>query len=93
MDNIEERIPAFTTWKMFNDTIPALINSDCCENSLVKLINIVNHKEFSNLVFVYNRDSGISFDEYEEMSKMYKAFTMWLLGRLYYFLSSSKLTG
>lgn len=77
-------------WKMFNDTIPALFKLENCEGNVERLGNIIKSDEFSN-IFVYNHDPLLTLQEYESISTKYKSFTVWLLGRFFYLLSSEKL--
>lgn len=90
MTTVEETIPAFSMWKMFNDTIPALFKLENCEGNVERLGNIIKSDEFSN-IFVYNHNPSLSMEEYESVSGKYKSFTMWLLGRFFYLLSCEKL--
>lgn len=91
-NSIEECIPAFSMWKMFNDTIiPTLSKMEYSESSLQKLASIVKTKEFLKIV-VYNHEPTLTFKEYQHILNKYKIFTLWLLGRFFYFLSCEKLT-
>lgn len=90
MSAIEDQIPAFSMWKMFNDTIPALFELDNCEDNVERLGNIIKSDEFSN-IFVYNHNPNLSMAESEFLLSKYKSFTVWLLGRFFYLLSSEKL--
>lgn len=90
MTAIEEAVPAFSMWKMFNDTLPALFKQENCEGSVEKLGNIIKSDAFSN-IFVYNYNASVTMEEYESISTKYKSFTVWLLGRFFYLLSSEKL--
>ncbi|KAK4874516.1 hypothetical protein RN001_013876 [Aquatica leii] len=91
MENVEENIPAFPMWKMFNKTvIPALLNMEYSDIDLQTLTNIIKTTEFSN-IFVYARDLNTPLEDYERKSKNYKAFTVWLLGRFLYLLSCDNL--
>lgn len=89
MATIEEQIPAFSMWKMFNDTIPALFNLDNVEGQIERLGKIIKSDEFSN-IFVYSYNPNITSIECEFISNKYKSFTVWLLGRFFYLLSSEK---
>lgn len=92
MSSLEERIPAFSMWKMFNDTVPALCRmEEHPEPNVKRLANIINSEEFSN-IFVYNNTHSLGLEEYTTISRMYKAFTEWLLGRFFYLLSYEKLS-
>lgn len=90
MPAIEDQIPAFSMWKMFNDTIPALFNLEHCEDNVERLGNIIKSDEFSN-IFVYSHNPNLTMQECESLSSKYKSFTVWLLGRFFYLLSSEKL--
>lgn len=92
MPSLEERIPAFAMWKMFNDTVPALSKmEEHPEGNVKKLANIINSEEFSG-IFVYNNTQSLEPEEYIAISHMYKSFTEWLLGRFFYLLSYEKLS-
>lgn len=90
MSGIEEMIPAFSMWKMFNETIPALFKMENCESNVEKLVKIIKSEEFSN-IFVCNYETTWTFEKYEAISNKYKSFTVWLLGRFFYLLSYEKL--
>lgn len=90
MATIEETDPAFSMWKMFNDTIPALFKLENCEGNVERLGNIIKSDEFLN-IFVYNHNPLHTMEENESISSKYKSFTVWLLGRFFCFLSSEKL--
>lgn len=90
MTTIEDKIPAFPMWKMFNDTIPALFKLENCESNVERLGNIIKSDEFSN-IFEYNHNANLTMEEYESISSKYKSFTVWLLGRFFYLLSVEKL--
>lgn len=88
--NVEEHIPAFSMWKMLNETVPVLRKGDCSEASIKKLAAIMQSKEGSN-IFISHKDPSLSFQQYQEISNCYKAFTTWTLGQLFYLLSLEKL--
>ncbi|CAH0564186.1 unnamed protein product [Brassicogethes aeneus] len=87
---LEEIIPAFSTWKMINETVPDLLK-DCSEGSLKRLANIIQSKEHSN-IFIYDKDPNLSYENYEDIINKYKAFTTWLLGQLLYVISCEKVS-
>lgn len=92
MDSIEESIPAFSMWKMFNKTIiPALLNMEYTDASLQKLRKIIKTQEFLS-IFVYRHDPALPIKENEDISYYYETFMRWLLGRLFYLLTDEKLT-
>lgn len=90
MPTIEDKIPAFSMWKMFNDTIPALFSLEHCEDNVERLGNIIKSDQFSN-IFVYSHNPSLTIDECESISGKYKSFTVWLLGRFFYLLSFENL--
>lgn len=87
--NVEEHIPAFSMWKMLNETVPVLIKGDCSEASVKKLAAIIQSKEGSN-IFINHKDPLQSFQQFQEIGYYYKAFTTWILGQFYYLLSLDK---
>lgn len=89
--NLESKIPAFSMWKMFNDTIPALFEIEFSEACVERLTNIVKSEEFSN-IFVFNDNSELSLMEYESIARKYDAFTVWLVGKFFYLLQCDKLS-
>ncbi|KAG5868652.1 hypothetical protein JTB14_031712 [Gonioctena quinquepunctata] len=89
MTTIEGNIPAFSSWKMFNDTVPVLIKGECSETNLKKLATIIQSKECSN-IFICAKDPTYTFEHYKKISEMYKAFTTWLLGQFFYLLGYEK---
>lgn len=89
MSLVENTIPAFSTWKMFNDTIPALFKMENSEINFERLGKILKSDEFSN-IFVYKHQPTLTMEEYESVADKYKSFTAWLLGRFFYLLSAEK---
>ncbi|XP_017770441.1 PREDICTED: serine/threonine-protein kinase atr-like [Nicrophorus vespilloides] len=89
--NHPHKIPAFSMWKMFNDTIPVMLKMESSESSLNMLTNILAMPEFSR-IFLFNTNSSLTFQQHKEMSGKYKAFAVWLLGRFFYLLSLEKLS-
>ncbi|KAJ8944482.1 hypothetical protein NQ314_009466 [Rhamnusium bicolor] len=89
MSTIEENIPAFSMWKMFNDTVPVLMKGDCSETSVRRLASIIQSKEFSN-IFIFSKDPLLTFQEYHKIEQKYKAFTTWLLGQFFYLLGHDR---
>lgn len=87
MENIEEVIPTFSMWKSFNET---LTNTKYNESNVKKLANVINTEEFSNIL-LYNHNPTLTFEQNNEINDKYKAFTVWLLGRVFYLLSNEKL--
>ncbi|CAH1116639.1 unnamed protein product [Phaedon cochleariae] len=89
MAGVEEEIPAFSMWKMFNDTIAVLIRGDCSESSVKRLAAIIQSKECSN-IFICIKDANVTFQQYQQISEKYKAFTTWLLGQFFYLLGCER---
>lgn len=75
-------------WKSFNET---LTNTKYNESNVKKLANVINTEEFSNIL-LYNHNPALTFEQHNEINDKYKAFTLWLLDRLFYLLSNEKLT-
>ncbi|XP_056649111.1 serine/threonine-protein kinase ATR-like isoform X3 [Diorhabda sublineata] len=90
MSSLEEKIPAFSMWKMFNDTVPVIIKAECWEASIRKLASIIQSKEYSNILFIYNKEYNVTNEQYQEIQEKYKAFTVWLLGQFFYLLGNEK---
>ncbi|KAF5293803.1 hypothetical protein FQA39_LY03288 [Lamprigera yunnana] len=92
MNSIEEDIPAFPMWEMLNKTIiPALLNMEYSDVSLEKLTNIIKTSEFPS-IFVYTQNVPMPAEEYEKKKRIYKAFTVWLLGQFFHLLSCDNLS-
>ncbi|KAJ8938742.1 hypothetical protein NQ318_016037 [Aromia moschata] len=89
MSTIVENIAAFSTWKMFNDTVPMLIKDDCSETSIKRLANIIQKKEFSH-IFIFCKEPGMEFEQYQAIEARYKAVTTWLLGHFFYLLGHER---
>ncbi|KAL3272429.1 hypothetical protein HHI36_013911 [Cryptolaemus montrouzieri] len=89
MASIETTIPAFLSWKVLNDTMimPDVFKK---EESVTKLVSIIKSSVFENS-FVHEKDPSVSYNEYQEIAKMYKSFTTWILGRFFYAMGSEKL--
>lgn len=87
---VEEHIPAFSMWKMLNETVPVLRKNDCSEASIKKLTSIIQSKEGSN-IFISHKDPSVSFEQFQEINNCYKVFTTWILGQFLYLLSLEKL--
>ncbi|XP_072378347.1 serine/threonine-protein kinase ATR [Diabrotica undecimpunctata] len=90
MTTLEETIPAFSMWKMFNETIPAIIKAECWEPSIRRLASIIQSKEYSNILFICAKEVNVTFEQYQEIQKKYKGFTIWLLGQFFYLLGYDK---
>lgn len=90
MESIEKIVP-ISSWQTIHNVVSPLITSEDKVENLLKLTNIVKLKEFSNVI-VFNHDPGLSFQAYEEVSKIYQEFTTWLLGQFYYLLSVDRTT-
>lgn len=88
--NVEEHIPAFSMWKMLNETVPVLRKGDCSEASIKKLAAIIQSKEGTN-IFISHKDPMLSFQQFQEIGNRYKAFTTWILGQFFFLLSLEKL--
>lgn len=91
MSGLENKVPAYSMWKIFYDTIQ-LLEREQSESKIKHLADIVNSENLTN-IFVYSSDVSLSYEQYEEMSRRYKAFTVWLLGRFFYLLSCRDLIG
>ncbi|KAJ8979822.1 hypothetical protein NQ317_002087, partial [Molorchus minor] len=91
MSTMEENIPAFPMWKMFNDTVIVLIKGDYSEIGIKKLANIIQSKEYSNL-FNCCKDPEVGFEQYQEIGEKYKAFTTWLLGQFFFLLGNERIS-
>ncbi|XP_023017943.2 serine/threonine-protein kinase atr isoform X2 [Leptinotarsa decemlineata] len=89
MPGIDEIIPAFSSWKMINDTIPVLMKGECSEASVKRLATIIQSKECSN-IFICAKDPMFTFEQYQEISEKYKTFTTWLLGQFFYLLGCER---
>ncbi|VEN57908.1 unnamed protein product [Callosobruchus maculatus] len=70
--------------------VPEIRKAECCESGVKKLANIIQSKEFTNIIFICTKDPSHSFEKYQEICNKYKAFTTWLLGQLFFFLGSEK---
>lgn len=87
--NVEEHIPAFSMWKMLNETVPVLRKGDCSEASIKKLASIIQSKEGSS-IFICQKDQSVLFQQFQNISDNYKSFTTWILGQFFYLLSLEK---
>lgn len=87
--SIEEKIFAFPSWKVLNDTMimPDVFKK---EESVTRLVSIIKSSVFEN-TFVHEKDPSLSYTEYQEIANMYKSFTTWILGRFFYAMSGRKL--
>nr|CAI5838058.1 unnamed protein product [Callosobruchus analis] len=92
MSSVEHNVAdsVLSYWKMFNEMVPEIRKAECCESGVKKLANIIQSKEFSNIIFICTKDPSHTFEKYQEICNKYKAFTTWLLGQLFYFLGSEK---
>lgn len=77
----------FPTWKMVDELVDTLLKPGATDkNSIQTLANMAMSEQFSR-TFIYNKEAGISFQEYEAIVDKYQTFTTWLLGQFFYLLS------
>lgn len=87
----EQKIPALPMWKIFSHTVPNLYNINFKpEDNVQALTRIINSEELSNIL-VFSPLGHITIDEYNMITAKYKSFTIWLIGRFFYFLSCDHL--
>lgn len=89
MDNIEELIPAFSTWQTINETFTNLKYTD---NNVKRFVNLTKSDEFLKTL-ICSHNSNLTYEQSEEINVKYKSFTVWVLGRFFYLLGRSKLKG
>ncbi|CAH1959456.1 unnamed protein product [Acanthoscelides obtectus] len=87
-DNVADSVLSY--WKMFNEMVPEIRKAECSESGVKKLANIIQSREFSNIIFICTKDPCHTFEKYQDICNKYKAFTTWLLGQFFYFLGSEK---
>lgn len=90
MEYVNQLIPSFSIWQTFNEMILPLTNSKKTESHVVKLWNVIQNEEFLKQL-VYNDNTNQGTEQTVIIKDIYKSFSLWILGRLYYLLGRSDL--
>ncbi|KAF7269206.1 hypothetical protein GWI33_017672 [Rhynchophorus ferrugineus] len=78
---------AFPMWKIFDELVDTFLKPGSIDKSTIhKLANMVMSKEFSK-TFLYNKEPGVTLNQYKDIVDKYHTFTVWLLQQFFYLLS------
>lgn len=90
MESISQLIPSFSMWQTFNEMILTLTNSKHTESNVIKLRKVIQTEQILKQL-VYNDNINLPNEQAGIIKEIYKSFSLWVLGRLYYLLGRSNL--